>query len=297
MSHPVFSVIIPTYNRSAHLLRTIESVLNQTERSFELIIVDDGSSDATKAVVGNFASDSRVKYICQSNQERGAARNHGASIATGEFLNFFDSDDYMYVNHLQAANAYLSNTRTADFFHTCYRVVDESGAVILEEMGVPDDTASTRLIETNYLSCDSVFVKREFFKKLQFNPDRRLASAEDWELWLRMISRTKLYRCEQITFEIRSHPGRSLTTINAERIAERDLTLLTSLRQDKHFVQKFKRDLRLFEANLYAFSALAFAVQKNDKIKTFHFLGKSLNSSIKILGRKRFWAAVKHLLL
>lgn len=87
------SVIIPTYNRGAFLKRAVKSVLNQTFQDFELIIIDDGSTDNTKEVVNSF-SDNRIKYIYQENSG-GAARpkNTGIKIAQGEYIAILDSDD------------------------------------------------------------------------------------------------------------------------------------------------------------------------------------------------------------
>lgn len=296
MNAPRFSVIVPTYNRSAQLTETIQSVLKQEEKNYELIIIDDGSTDQTPTVVEHFLSDPRIKYHRQENKERGAARNMGATLAKGDYLNFFDSDDLMYSNHLLAAEVFLKEAGEVNFFHTCYRVTDDSGDVVAEEFGEDEKQSMNRLIQTNYLSCDSVFVKRDFFLQHKFNEDRKLSTAEDWELWLRLISRTKLLRCREITFEIRNHGGRSLFNIPPERIVERDAILLASLFTDRLFVEKFMKDLPIFKAQLYAFGALAFSQHSNKKHQTIYFLTKAMGASIGILKKKRFWAAVKHLM-
>jgi glycosyltransferase involved in cell wall biosynthesis len=89
---PTFTVVIPTYNRARLLPRSLTSVLRQTLRDFELIVVDDGSTDDTRHVVGAFA-DARVRYIYQPNQGRSAARNTGIGLARGDWITFLDSDD------------------------------------------------------------------------------------------------------------------------------------------------------------------------------------------------------------
>src|SRR5687767_9278561 len=96
---PVFSIVIPTYNRAHLIKKTIESVLAQDFADFELLVVDDGSKDDTESVVSSF-TDKRVHYFKKQNGERGAARNFGAARAKGSYLNFFDSDDLLYRNHL-----------------------------------------------------------------------------------------------------------------------------------------------------------------------------------------------------
>ena len=97
-----FSVVIPAFNRAHSLKRCIESVLNQTEQRFEIIVVDDGSTDNTKAVIDTIA-DSRVRYIYKVNGGGSKARNTGIDIAEGQFIAFLDSDDIFLPHHL--ANA------------------------------------------------------------------------------------------------------------------------------------------------------------------------------------------------
>lgn len=92
---PFFSVIIPTFNRSAILPRAVKSIMNQSFLDWELIIVDDGSQDNTKEIAQVFLNDSRVKYILQENQGVCAARNLGSEKANGEYITFLDSDDYV----------------------------------------------------------------------------------------------------------------------------------------------------------------------------------------------------------
>lgn len=103
---PFFSVIIPTYNRASIVTRAINSVLSQTFDNFEIIVVDDGSTDATKGIVLSL-KDTRIRYIYQENRGVCAARNNGTSNAQGEYFVFLDSDDYTLPNWLN------------DFYEAC----------------------------------------------------------------------------------------------------------------------------------------------------------------------------------
>lgn len=97
---PFFSIIIPTYNRGYIIRQPIDSIISQTFTDWELIIVDDGSTDHTRDVVESY-KDERIKYVWQQNQERSAARNHGISLAKGEWICFQDSDDEYLPDHLR----------------------------------------------------------------------------------------------------------------------------------------------------------------------------------------------------
>ena len=112
---PFYSVIIPTYNRAKLISEAIKSVLEQTFKDWELIIVDDGSTDNTKETVQKFY-DERIKYHYQENQERSAARNTGIDLATGDYLCFLDSDDYYLENHLQSFKKVIDKLAGARFY-------------------------------------------------------------------------------------------------------------------------------------------------------------------------------------
>src|SRR5688572_10357134 len=87
------SIVIPTYNRAHLISRAIHSVLNQTFQSWELIIVDDGSTDNTEEIMGGFVADSRIKYYRKSNSGAAESRNVGVQKASGKYITFLDSDD------------------------------------------------------------------------------------------------------------------------------------------------------------------------------------------------------------
>ena len=97
-----FSVIVPVYNAEKYLARCVESILEQSYADFEIILVDDGSSDGSAIVCQQFTTkDSRIRYVWQKNQGAGAARRAGVIEARGEYIFFVDSDDYLSVDALQ----------------------------------------------------------------------------------------------------------------------------------------------------------------------------------------------------
>ena len=129
MSDILFSVIIPTYNRESFIVKTIQSVLSQTYTNFELIIIDDGSTDNTEKVVREI-EDQRIQYHKKDNAERGAARNYGARLAKGKYVNFFDSDDLAYMNHLSEAMEMLHKFNTPEVFHLGYDIKNSEGRTL-----------------------------------------------------------------------------------------------------------------------------------------------------------------------
>ena len=115
----MISIIIPTYNRSKAIRRAIESVLYQSSTIWELIIVDDGSSDDTREVIESYIVNPKVSYFYQKNKGVSAARNYGALQATGKFLIFLDSDDYLFQDLIFE----LQNLNLSDYDLICWQVL------------------------------------------------------------------------------------------------------------------------------------------------------------------------------
>jgi len=126
---PKISVIIPTYNRAHTITKAINSVLNQTFKDFELIVVDDGSTDDTKSIIGVF-EDSRIRYVWQENQERSAARNTGLRLSQGKYISFLDSDDEYLSEKLHRQVSTLDNNPSADLVMSGWYDVDSNGIII-----------------------------------------------------------------------------------------------------------------------------------------------------------------------
>ncbi|MFK7853377.1 MAG: glycosyltransferase family 2 protein [Granulosicoccus sp.] len=103
---PRFSIVIPTYNRAASVLETLQSCFGQTYSDFEVVIVDDGSSDDTQSVLASI-DDARLTVVHQENAGPAAARNHGMRVAKGDYIAFLDSDDSWYPGFLEAANTMI----------------------------------------------------------------------------------------------------------------------------------------------------------------------------------------------
>lgn len=116
---PKFSVIIPLYNKAATVCRSINSVLRQSYRDFEIVVVDDGSTDGGAEVVRSIA-DSRIKIVSQANGGVSAARNHGMSVAQGEYVTFLDADDEYPSNHLSELNRLTETYPNQNVYGTSY---------------------------------------------------------------------------------------------------------------------------------------------------------------------------------
>lgn len=128
MNSPYFSVIVPVYNAAAHLSATIRSVLNQSDRDFELIMVDDGSTDNSLTIMMGFAEkDQRIKLVSQSNGGVSKARNLGMELARGELMVFLDADDLWRANKLEAHRDFHEANPAIDASYAKIGFMDQNG--------------------------------------------------------------------------------------------------------------------------------------------------------------------------
>jgi glycosyltransferase involved in cell wall biosynthesis len=131
---PSVSIILPTYNRATFLPRAIDSIRSQTWTDWELIIVDDGSTDNTRELVARLRTGipQRVRYLRQENRGAYGARNTGLDLATGEYIAFFDSDDVWLPHHLSDCARALAENPDVDWVYGACRVIDfASGKVVV----------------------------------------------------------------------------------------------------------------------------------------------------------------------
>ncbi len=114
---PFFSIIIPLYNKEKHIQKTLESVLNQSFKDFEVIIVNDGSTDNSLSIIEPF-NDARIKILSQENKGVSAARNNGIKNAIATYIAFLDADDYWYNNHLETLHKHIIENPSCFVFAT-----------------------------------------------------------------------------------------------------------------------------------------------------------------------------------
>ena len=189
----IVSVIIPTYNRASFLPLAISSVLAQTYEDFELIVVDDGSTDHTFSVTKTFLKDKRVRYFYQENQGQSLARNHALAQSCGELIAFLDSDDVWHPDKLEKQLKAFDANPEADIVHGDEALIDERGEVIsLKNMKRHSGFITPQLLTDNSVIITTALVRRRCFDEMGgFDETERLA--EDYELWLRFSVKYRFY--------------------------------------------------------------------------------------------------------
>jgi len=185
MIHPFFSIVVPTYNRAHFLSKMIESVLSQTFIDWELVIVDDGSTDNTKELIEKY-TDSRIRYLWQENQERSAARNNGIAVSSGQYICFLDSDDYFLEDRLAV---FYKEIARRDFpkalFYT--GIYFETNGGFTKKMEWPNVYKTMMdYVVYNVIGNPQVCIHRLILEQHKY--DKRFSISEDMELWIRIIN-------------------------------------------------------------------------------------------------------------
>jgi len=192
MNKITFSVVIPLYNKENHINRAVDSVLNQSYQQFEIIVVDDGSTDDGASYVENY-EDSRVKLIKQKNKGVSAARNKGIKNAKYDFIGLLDADDAWKKDFLKEITLLIKDYPDNAVYATSYESYFDEENINKTKFSDMDD--KFRGVVDNYfkyslngslISASSVVIKKEIFNKVGFF-DELLTRGEDLDMWFRIV--------------------------------------------------------------------------------------------------------------
>ncbi|MBD2778481.1 glycosyltransferase family 2 protein [Iningainema tapete] len=200
------SVIIPAYNAMTYLPKTLESVLQQTFTDFEVLIINDGSSDNIVQWAEQIV-DSRVKLISQENQRLAAARNTGIAHAQGEYIAFLDADDLWEPTKLEKQVRCLEEHPKVGLVHSWTLLVDSEGKVtgkVLKSQIEGD--AWQQIVQKNTVVVSSVIVRSSCLETVGVF-DRDLHYCEDYDMWIRLASRYPFAVVKEPLTRYRLHPG------------------------------------------------------------------------------------------
>jgi glycosyltransferase involved in cell wall biosynthesis len=184
VSRPLFSVIIPTYNRAQKVVRAVDSVLAQTFTNFDVWVIDDGSTDDTAQALTSY--EGRIHYCRQKNAGASSARNRGVRSSTGEYLAFLDSDDRWAPDKLESMAAAIAAHPDSGLFYSACEVVNEAGDVLwVDRSRAVQGSAYLPLLMGNFLALSSAVVRRDCLERAgEFDP--AVIPCEDWDVWLRI---------------------------------------------------------------------------------------------------------------
>lgn len=210
-SAPAVSVVIATYNRANYLAETIDSVLSQSFQKFELIVVDDGSTDETRRVVAPYGS--RVRYLYQENRGPSAARNLGARNASAGWISIQDSDDLCLPNHLETLYGYANKHPESGMVfangsylggpaHDRETIIPAAKSRRLAEQGVRLED----FFDKSIVRLQAALISKRCYDDVGGH-DESLRISMDLDLTFRLISRYPVVYLDEVVFSYRRHSG------------------------------------------------------------------------------------------
>jgi len=202
-----FSIIMPAYNVEKYIGNAIKSVLTQTYQNFELIVVDDGSTDKTSEIISTFA-DSRIIVIKQENQGLGRARNVGINNAKNEYVAFLDSDDLWAPQKLENVLNELALESIGIFYSNALIFVDNISKAVKNRYSEPIFLKDFRelILVYDFIIVSSVVIPRNIL--LEFNGfSEDLYGTEDWDLWIRITRKYGIKKIDEYDTFYRINPN------------------------------------------------------------------------------------------
>jgi glycosyltransferase involved in cell wall biosynthesis len=242
LAQPLISVIITSYNQARFVTYTVTSVLEQTYSPLEVIVVDDGSTDETKAELAPYLD--KIRYIYQLNQGVSVARNTGIKAAKGELIAFLDGDDLWLPHKLALQVECLEKSRDVGLVHSnvsYFGANDEGERQTKGALTTYAGDCYAELLLRNRITTSSVLVRRDCLKQVGlFDEGIRKASTEDYDLWIRIARYFEFAYVPDPVVLYRVHPNNAIndfrTLIENERYV-----LEKSIEADPRLIEKVGR--------------------------------------------------------
>jgi len=287
------SVVVPTYNRAKFLTECIQSILSQSFHDFEIIVIDDGSTDNTAKVL----SDYPVRYFWQKNQGVAAARNKGIEMAQGEYIALLDSDDVLLESTLKKGVEVLDKNPQVAFSYGQAYLMDEKGVIVrlrdkhskqpYVRVREGSDEIKELLTRGNYICTPTVLVRRKYlFDVGLFNTAFRYGS-EDFDLLVRLAKKYAVAYIAEPLVKYRIHPGSIGTARKLDEIEQSHRIIIEGVLNDGRVGTLLSSQQPSAYFHLYLRLA-NYAYGSNDKRIAREYLSKALQTYPGVFFKKQF---------
>jgi len=253
---PKVSVIIPAYNMARYTVETVENVLNQTFKDYEIIVVDDGSTDNTHDLLQPYIKSHQIIYIYKENGGATTARNAGFKISKGKYIAFLDCDDLWLSKKLEISVDFLdSHSETGLVYNRAINIDKKGNNLQLSKGRCYSGMVFEKLVLHNFIMNSSPIVRRECFKKVGLF-DEKIFHPADWDMWLRI---SECFPVEYIDIPLTKYRVRDLSYFekNIEQAKSEIFRVL-----EKAFQRRPELDRNIWPkvaSNVYFASAKAYA--------------------------------------
>lgn len=213
----LISIVIPVYNASKFLAKTLDSAINQTYKNIEILLIDDCSKDNSLEIMLDYErKDSRIKVLTsEKNQGVAAVRNRGIQAANGDYIALLDSDDIWIETKLEKQIKALKENN-ADISYCSYCFINENDKSVMHPFVVPSDITYQKMLYCNYIGCSTVLAKASLFKE---HPFKKRFYHEDYVLWMELLRiPVKAIGIKEVLVNYRMMSGsRSYNKVNAAK--------------------------------------------------------------------------------
>jgi len=249
---PLFSIVVPIYNEERFIQEALDSILSQTDTDWEAILVDDGSTDSTPEILGEYEKrDSRFRIFHKNNGGQSSAINLGVQEAKGEWLCWLSGDDYFHPQKLEMNRRWIQDYPEIHFFFTGFWIILENGKKIeysLDWLKLENpDYHLIQLLHSNWVMGISVCIKRNTWLKTgEFNG--RFRYAHDLDMWIRLMLNTHHRYLPERTCTMRYHSGQETARFPLESMFDAAKILIHLV--NEHSFKELFPDLDLYDKYL-----------------------------------------------
>lgn len=230
----LISIIIPTYNRASSISKSVRSVLAQTYKNIEVIVVDDGSTDNTKQLIENIC-DYRLKYInLDTNAGACNARNKGIEMAKGDYIAFQDSDDVWKIDKLEK-QIYALKKNNVDLVFCAYEKINEKKQIILPQLK-EGYVSRKELLRQSIVSTQTLLGKKKCFEKVKF--DESMPRLQDYDITIRLSKEFKFYFVQEALVEM--NVGNDSISNNPKKLLYAEQCIMNKYKDELNEYKSFK---------------------------------------------------------
>jgi glycosyltransferase involved in cell wall biosynthesis len=208
---PEVSVVIPTFNSARFLDEALQSILDQSFKDYEIIVVDDGSTDQTKQVVARYGD--KIKYILQENSGPAAAKNNGIRNSSGKYIAFLDADDMWLPTKLEKqVKMFRQHPELAMVFteNVCFNEGGIYKTSLVKRSRLMNGDVAKNIFLYSGVATPTVMVRKEIFDRVGLF-EEKLYMAEDDNMWVRIAAKFKVALIDEPLVRVRTHPQRATT--------------------------------------------------------------------------------------
>ena len=285
-----FSIVIPTYNRAHIISKSLDSIFSQTYSNWEIIVVDDASTDNTKEIVAGYIPKGNVHYVVnEKNSERSYSRNRGMMLATGDFVTLLDSDDILYPHCLQKTADFVASHPDTVFFHCLYEILGEDYQPKRRDYFPPVTNPFKAISKCNFISNIGAFYRKDMLRDIKFDENPVIIGTEDYDFVLNMLLHTgKVDRVNEYCCGVYDHVNRSQYLDDWNKTYGRISYFIEKQNNNQLFTEKMGAYRNSFVAHLYLYLASYSAMRKKTG-RAFKFIIKAFLKYPMIITGYIFW--------